>query len=164
MPRITRILCPVDFSPGSERAAVYAVELAEKLGASVMLLHAWELPVYAVPDGALAFGTEVMMRVETVMTKEAEALAARLRKRGVDLQTRVVQGVPAIEIIRRTSELGAELVVMGTHGRTGLSHLLMGSVAERVVRTSEVPVLTVPPDRSKGAEKRTPRAERKSAS
>ena len=86
------------------------------------------------------------------MKKQAETLAARLRRPSVDVQSRVVQGAPALEITRLSAELGADLVVMGTHGRTGLSHLLVGSVAERVVRTSLVPVLTIPPDRSKGVE------------
>jgi nucleotide-binding universal stress UspA family protein len=151
MSRIARILVPTDFSPGSERAATYAVELAETLGASVLLLHTWELPVYAVPDGAVSFGADVMSRVEVAVTKEAEALAAKLRTPRVDVQARAVQGPPAFEIVRRAPELGVDLIVMGTHGRTGLAHVLLGSVAERVVRTSTIPVLTVPPDRSKPA-------------
>lgn len=148
MSKIERILCAVDFSPTSDLASDYAVDLAERLGVPVTFFHAWEIPVYAVPDGALAFGMDVMMRVEEAMQKQLDVLVAKYSARKVAVDGRVVQGPPAFEIVRRIPELHADLVVMGTHGRTGLSHLLIGSVAERVVRTSPVPVLTVP--RAKG--------------
>jgi nucleotide-binding universal stress UspA family protein len=143
-----RILCPVDFSPCSERAARYAMDLAAQLRAEVTLLHAWELPAIAVPEGALVFGADVMMRVDASLTEQLDAFAAKLRRPDVSLATRVVQGMPSFEIAKVAAETKASLIVMGTHGRTGLSHLLIGSVAERVVRTSHIPVLTVPPDRS----------------
>lgn len=144
MPKISRILCPVDFSPCSDLAADYAIELASQLGAAVYFLHAWEVPVYAVPDGALAFNVDVMMRIDEAMKSKLDALLARYADRKVELHGRVLQGMPALEIVRRVDELHIDLVVMGTHGRTGLSHLFLGSVAERVVRTAHVPVLTVP--------------------
>lgn len=144
MSRITKILCPVDFSPPSDHAADYAVELAQQLGASVTFLHAWEIPVYAVPEGALTFGVDVMTRVEEAMQSQLAALVKRYVGRGVELFQRVHQGLPALEVVRLVDQAKIDLVVMGTHGRTGLSHVLLGSVAEKVVRTSPVPVLTVP--------------------
>lgn len=144
MAKIERILCAVDFSPTSDLAADYAIDLAERLGASVYFFHAWEIPVYAVPDGALAFGVEVMMQVEESMQKKLEVLVARYAGRNVKTESHVAQGAPAFEICRRAVDAKADLVVVGTHGRTGLAHVVIGSVAERVVRTSPVPVLTVP--------------------
>ena len=147
MPAIHRILCPVDFSPTSERAAGYAMRLARQLGASVHFVHAWTLPAYALPDGAVVFGAEVGEQIRGELGKQMEALLARVRDRDVAVEGHVVEGTAAREIVRATASLGADLVVMGTHGRTGLPHVVLGSVAERVVRTSAVPVLTVPPAR-----------------
>jgi nucleotide-binding universal stress UspA family protein len=152
MPPPSHILCPVDFSSCSEHAAHYAIDFAANTGASVTLLHAWEVPIYAVPDGAIAFDNEVLTRVESSMQTQLEDFARRIRRADVHLSTRVEQGAPATVIPRVAGELGVDLVIVGTHGRTGLSHLLMGSVAERVVRTSHVPVLTVPLDRPSAQE------------
>lgn len=146
--KLDRILCAVDFSPTSDLAAEYAVELAERVGASVYFFHAWEIPVYAVPDGALAFGVDVMMRVDESMQKQLESLMAKFAGRAVKLEGHVAQGAPAFEVCRRAVEAHADLVVVGTHGRTGLAHVVLGSVAERVIRSSPVPVLTVPMKKS----------------
>lgn len=127
------------------------MDLARRLEVPVHFLHAWEIPVYAVPDGALTFNVDVMMRVEDALKGQLDALVAKYRGRGVEPSGRVREGLPAIEVVRAVEELSADLVVMGTHGRTGLSHLVLGSVAERVVRTCPVPVLTVP--RPKDAKK-----------
>jgi nucleotide-binding universal stress UspA family protein len=70
--------------------------------------------------------------------------AERLRAAGIACQTRLLEGGPALEIVRRAQETGADLIVVGTHGRTGIAHAVLGSVAERVVRHSTCPVLTVP--------------------
>ncbi|HEY8426782.1 MAG TPA: universal stress protein [Sandaracinaceae bacterium] len=142
MPEIRRVLCPVDFSPHSENAVRFAVELAEKLGAEVHLLHVYQLPVYALPDGAMMAGPEFTTKVTAELQKALSALAQSFEP--AKLPTHLVEGVPYREVVRMTEELGADLVVMGTHGRTGLKHLLLGSVAERVVRSSSVPVITVP--------------------
>jgi nucleotide-binding universal stress UspA family protein len=144
MPEIRRILCPVDFSEPSERALDFAVELAPKFGAELHLVHVYQLPVYALPDGAVMVGPEFTAQVTTELGKALEALAAPRRSAIESLQTHLVEGVPYREIHRMAEELGADLIAMGTHGRTGIRHLLLGSVAERVVRTAKVPVLTVP--------------------
>lgn len=148
MPQIHRIVCPIDFSSTSERAADYAVRLARQLGAAVHFVHAWETPAYALPDGAVLFGPEVVARITTELQKQMDACIARHAQIDVAVKGHLVQGTPAREIVRMSGELGAELIVMGTHGRTGIAHLVLGSVAERVVRTSVVPVLTIPPDRT----------------
>lgn len=144
MPEIRRILCPVDFSEPSEVAFDYAVELAGKFGADVQLVHVYQLPVYALPDGAMMAGPEFTTKVTTELTKAIEALAAKKAESGVKVETHLIEGIPYREVTRLSEELEADLVVMGTHGRTGIRHLLLGSVAERVVRSSKVPVITIP--------------------
>jgi nucleotide-binding universal stress UspA family protein len=86
---------------------------------------------------------DVMRRTEDDAVSKIEALAARHRPGDVRISTRVAEGRAKVEILRMIDEMHADLVVMGTHGRSGLSHVLLGSVAERVVRTSPVPVMTV---------------------
>jgi nucleotide-binding universal stress UspA family protein len=142
MPDIRLILCPVDFSPSSDKALDFALDLARPLGARVELVHVYQLPVYALPDGAVLAGPELVIRLSTELQKSLDALAAR--REDTKLGTHLVEGVPFREVTRLAEKLGADLIVMGTHGRTGLKHMLLGSVAERVVRASNVPVITVP--------------------
>jgi nucleotide-binding universal stress UspA family protein len=143
MPDIRRILCPVDFSPSSERALDFAVDLAKALGAELDLLHVYQLPVYALPDGAMMAGPEFTTRVTTESQRALTELCES-RASGVTTKTHLIEGIPYREIVRMGEDLGAGLIVVGTHGRTGLRHLLLGSVAERVVRSAKVPVITVP--------------------
>lgn len=139
---IDRVLCPVDFSPGSERALEFAVDLADRLGAKIHVLHVYQLPVYALPDGALVPGPDFASRLmDDVHTALGEMSA---RHPEAELITSMVEGVPHQQILQACRNDRIDLVVMGTHGRTGLEHFLVGSVAERVVRTSRVPVVTVP--------------------
>lgn len=142
MPEIRRILCPIDFSEPSETALDYAVDLASKFEADVEVVHVYQLPVYALPDGAMMAGPEFTTKVTAELQKALDELASK--KDGAKLSTHLVEGIPYKEIVRMAGELDADLVVMGTHGRTGIKHLLLGSVAERVVRSSERPVITVP--------------------
>lgn len=153
MPAIHRIVCPVDFSDTSERAARYAVALARQLGAGVHFVHAWQMPVYAFPDGAVILGPDVVAQITGELQRSLDAQVARHRESDVAVEGHLAQGIADREIVRIAQELGAELIVMSTHGRTGLSHLLLGSVAERVVRTSPIPVLTVPPEREARAKR-----------
>ncbi len=149
MSPIRKILCPVDFSPSSDRAAVYAVGLARSLGASVVLQHVWEIPpVYPLPEGAMVFNADVVGILEKESVKRMEACVGQHAGAGVSVEGKVVEGFAAEQIVKAASELAADLVVMGTHGRRGFAHALLGSVAERVVRTSPVPVLVVPPARA----------------
>lgn len=137
-----KILCPVDFSQPSERAAAYAVDLAKATGGSVELLHVFQLPLVAAPE------TFSFPELVQTMSREADEGVAEMLKRhqgkGVTVTSVTTQGIPAAEIVRMAKEQNVDLVVIGTHGRTGLAHLLLGSVAERVMRTSPVPVLAVP--------------------
>jgi nucleotide-binding universal stress UspA family protein len=140
---IRTILCPVDFSPGSSAATEYAIDLAETLGARVCLLHAYPLPMLAAPDGGLMVTPEVVAQMSEEAERAIGELAGRYEGRGVAIETRVGDGAPHAEILRVAGQVGADLIVMGTHGRSGLAHLLLGSVAEKVLRASTIPVLTV---------------------
>jgi nucleotide-binding universal stress UspA family protein len=147
MIEIRTILCPVDFSPGASAATEYAVSLAEKLGARVHLLHVYPLPMLAAPDGGLMVTPEMVTRMSTESERAISEVAARYEGRGVEIETHVRDGAPYSEILRRAEQVGADLIVMGTHGRSGIAHLLLGSVAEKVVRSSLIPVLTVRSER-----------------
>ena len=144
MLRVHRILCPVDFSLHSEAAATFAAALARKFGAELHVVHAWQMPVYAFPDGGVILGPDVVAQVTDDLQKNLDALAARHATDGLVVKKHLLQGIPDREIVRVADEVGADWIVIGTHGRTGLSHLLLGSVAERVVRTAKVPVWTIP--------------------
>jgi nucleotide-binding universal stress UspA family protein len=139
-----RILYPTDFSPDNQVVAVTAAELAKTYGAELTVMHVVHVPGIVLPDGAIFASADVM---DDVMGKVQEALGeAREELVGMgvsEVATRTEQGVPFVEIIRVAREGGFDLVVMGTHGRTGLKHALIGSVAEKVVRKCPCAVLTV---------------------
>lgn len=141
---IRTILCPVDFSAPSEEAVRYAVSFAERVGAeTVHLLHVLQRPSYPIPDIGLFPEEGVEGTLRTHLSRELEAMAHRFSTHGVDVVTHLVDGLPHRAIVEHAKKLDAQLVVMGTHGRSGLTHLFLGSVAEKVVRESGVPVCTV---------------------
>src|SRR5262249_25722324 len=142
------ILVPHDFSSSANHAAAIARDEAKLHGAQLLLLHVVDLPgqirseTMIVPDEN---GVPINIG-EYAIRKAEEHLAdiqARLAKDGVTSKTFVRMGKPEDEIVKFSIENNVDLIAMGTHGRTGLEHLLVGSVAERVVRTSKVPVLTI---------------------
>ena len=143
MLEVKRILVPIDFSDDAEHALRLAIGLLKHDDAIVLLLHVVEEQSYA-SDLALTSPPEP---VEKQIAQRAEvavrALAERLVPAGVRTATRVVIGRPAGEIVRVAGDEKADLIVMGTLGLTGLQHLLVGSVTEKVVRTAPCPVLTV---------------------
>jgi nucleotide-binding universal stress UspA family protein len=139
--KIQKVLVPVDFSECSEHALDYAVELADKLGASVHVLSVIGIPSYGVPE--LGVGITATMMDNMIADNQA-ALDALARPRKLDSKNMIIRAGDARDVILQTAEeLGADLIVMGTHGRRGISRALLGSVAEMVVRTAPVPVLTV---------------------
>ena len=136
----TNILVPIDFSANAEQALDYAIELARKLGAKVHLVNAIGLPLVGSPELGLPYTVEMLDNLNVENKKALEALAARRDTVGQVL----VRHGDARDVIREAAEeLRADLIVMGTHGRRGLSRALLGSVAENVLRTSPVPVLTI---------------------
>jgi nucleotide-binding universal stress UspA family protein len=134
--QIQTILFPTDFSPASEAALDYAISLARDANAKLLLLHIAEpLPVYGdVPY----YGVPEPDKAELERRLHAVSVDTRLR-----VERRLVAGYPAEQILAEAAKDAVDMIVMGTHGRTGLTRLLMGSVAERVVRGATCPVLAV---------------------
>jgi nucleotide-binding universal stress UspA family protein len=143
---LNRILVPVDFSAHSERAVRYATTLANRFGARVSLLHVVEDPFVTGAWQAEAFVPNIPELLNELI-KAARAHLGDMKKNlaahGFVVDTDVITGQPARAIVDHASTGGFDLIVMGTHGRTGLSHALMGSVAERVVQKAPCAVLTV---------------------
>jgi nucleotide-binding universal stress UspA family protein len=137
------ILCPVDFSKPSERALATALDLAAQLKAAVRVLHVYQLPATVLPDVAADGLSDLTSVMESRLQEKLDALVKGIAQPGVEISAGLAEGVPYVEIVRGAKALHADLIVIGTHGRTGLAHMMLGSVAERVVRTSDVPVLTV---------------------
>jgi nucleotide-binding universal stress UspA family protein len=145
------ILVPTDFGESSAAALEVAVDLSNKYGATLTLLHTYESPVYAYPAMGYA-PADVLMPIEEHAQKECDAAVKALRVRVPDAKGILRFGAPAPEIQKAIEETHADLVVMGTHGRRGLGHVLLGSVAEKTVRLSPVPVLTVRGSKTSSAE------------
>jgi len=137
-----RILVPTDGSDEGERAVAHALDLASVHGAAVHALYVVDTASYAgMPMESSWEGVGDLLRNDAKKAvAEVESLAADT---DLDVATAVAEGSPSKEIIRYAEEDGCDLIVMGTHGRGGIDRLLLGSVAEKVVRGSSVPVLTV---------------------
>lgn len=142
--RIQNILCPVDFSDPSREALHFAADLASQFGATLTLLNVYQMPGYALPEGVVVAGPQVLTEMVDSIERELERWRSAATSRGVkDVRVATAMGTPHTEINRAARQGQHDLVVIGTHGRTGLKHVLLGSVAERVVRTAPCPVLTV---------------------
>ena len=142
-PRFTTILAATDFSAASEQAVSYAASLALEFGATLHLLHVVPDPILAAAwSEAYAYDLDKLgERLRRDAERHLAEQAARIE--GIVVTHDAVIGRPAGMIAALAGERGVDLIVMGTHGRSGVSHLFMGSVAERVVRSAPCPVLTV---------------------
>jgi nucleotide-binding universal stress UspA family protein len=138
-----RFLVPIDFSDYASHALDYAISLASKLGARLTLLHV----IQSLPMGGADMGVTLpytyIQDMEAEITSSLQNYLERVTAAGLEGEIAVVHGVPFNEIIAAAKTQQVDLIVMGTHGRTGLQHVLLGSVAEKVVRTAPCPVLTV---------------------
>lgn len=145
MSLIKRMLVPTDFSPASEIAFAYAVDMATRQGCTVHLLNVIDDASFATayPDGFYVELPGLRTQLVDEATGRLDAMAARCRAAGVSATTEVSVGRPARVIAETATVRGTDLIVMGTHGRSGFAHLVLGSVAERVVRVAPCPVLTV---------------------
>lgn len=138
------ILVPIDFSRDAEQALGYAIGLAQQFQARLTLLHA----IY-VPEAAEVNLAAYLEKVESEAEREIAACRKRAEDAGVAVDTLIVRGVPSHTIVEKARDRQADLIAMGTHGRTGLQHLLIGSVAERVVRLAPCPVMVIPREAKK---------------
>lgn len=144
MPSIPKtILVPIDFSPSSEQALDYAVDLAAKLDATVHVLNVVPIPALGVPELGAALTSNVIDQIihdnQAALERTCAARASKAKLGAPLLRTGDARDI----ILHVAEELRADLVIMATHGRRGVARALLGSVAEMVVRTSPVPVLTV---------------------
>ena len=148
-PRIDRILVPLDFSPQSQEALDYACFIAARFGASVDVLHVWEPPANLEPWLPGDVDRVLQQERDRIDRDLARAIEPH-RLEALRVRAKLVADTPVRGILHETEGGGYDLVVMGTHGRTGLPRALLGSVAEQVVRRAHTPVLTVgPASRSK---------------
>ncbi|MBI5548715.1 MAG: universal stress protein [Deltaproteobacteria bacterium] len=143
-----KILCPVDFSSTSRRALNAAAELAQMHGAELHLLHVYQAPGVSFPEATIYAGDDVLQQlVDMVVKSLSEWKVEAERKGALNVVTHTAMGVPFAEILRFAERHEVDLIVMGTHGRTALMRVLIGSVAEKVVRHAPCPVLTVRPEK-----------------
>lgn len=139
--KLNRILVPTDFSDCAKQAVTYASELAKRFGAELHLLHVVQPPF--ITDAYAASLPEDALHPEEFARKDLEAAEVPDAERISHVQRRLQSGVPFVEIVRYARQNDIDLIVIGTHGRTGLMHMLMGSVAEKVVRKASCAVLAV---------------------
>jgi nucleotide-binding universal stress UspA family protein len=128
---IERILIPVDFSETAAAAAEYGCDLAARLGARVTLLHVFSPGIVATPDAVFAPTPDELRALAHAARAHLLSMAEKLEREGIAIDCLAVEGMPG------------DAIVMGTHGRRGVSHLLLGSVAEQLMRHAPCPVLTV---------------------
>jgi len=142
MANFQRILVPVDFSGPSRAALETAIEIAKRWpGSSVTVLHVYGVPVYAYVEGTV-LPPQILSEIAGAAQDAVAKLCSEYKDSGVTLKPVSELGTP-MDIVRRAGEEKFDLIVMGTHGRTGLPHIVLGSVAEKVVRNAPCPVLTV---------------------
>ena len=135
------ILVATDFSETSDAAVAYAVALAERLGAKLYLINTIGVPAYGIPELGVAVTASM---IDTIVRGNQDALDKLVKQYApLKIETVLRTGDPRDLIVHTAVEIGAELIVMGTHGRHGVSRALLGSVAEGVVRHAHCPVLTI---------------------
>jgi nucleotide-binding universal stress UspA family protein len=142
--QIRNILVPTDFSEPSNRAADAAVEFVLLTGGEIDLLYVEGIATYGISAdlSGSAVAVQFLEEHEEAMRERLDVELERIRKRGVVCHSLFVKGAPADRIIETAAKRHSDLIIMGTHGRAGLSHLFIGSVAERVIRSAPCPVLT----------------------
>ena len=137
------ILVPVDFSEHADSVIEWAAHLAEEHGSRLLLLHAYHLPVeFQQVEGAY-LPADFWNSVKDESKKQLAVYGEQLRARGLEVEELTREGYPATVIEEAAEQLEADLIVIGSRGRSGLKHLLLGSIAERVVQKAPCPVLTV---------------------
>ena len=145
-----KLLVPTDYSEPSRRALELALSLSDK--ALVTVVHVWDRPVYVTDQTTVGYQDGSRRSLSDLIRENAEKemsefLAAVVVPPGKTLEHRLISGDPVGSIVEEASQPGYDVLVIGTHGRTGMTKLLLGSVTEKLIRLSPIPVLTVPPAR-----------------
>lgn len=144
--QISQILVPTDFSENARHAVSYAVELAKQCSAKLHLLHTPVVPTYLLMDLSYSPGPEAVTRILNEAQDALDEQGEVVRAAGVEHFTAIREGT-VHEVIRDyAKEHGVDLVIVGTHGRTGVSKLMYGSVTERVIKTVHTPIIVIPPE------------------
>ncbi len=138
-----RIMTAVDFSETALTAARQAEELARQTGAELQVIHVLHEPAFVMAYGSGYPSPAIAEQYQSEMLTKLHGVAESLSHHGVKVSSKLVHGTPHDAIVSTADTDQIDLIVMGTHGRTGLGHMLLGSVAERVVRLSKVPVMTI---------------------
>ena len=144
---ISHVLVPTDFSPYAEQALDYAIRLARTLKARLTVLHVIQPVLLAGVDMGVALPETYLREVEDAVQSSMAETLARVTATGLPGARVVLYGVPFQEIVEVAKARQVDLIAMGTHGHTGLMHVLLGSVAEKVVRLAPCSVLVVPATR-----------------
>jgi universal stress protein A len=142
--QIKTILVPTDFSKSADQALERALQLAELTQAEIHFVNAYELPTaVGTLDVPLALPQEFFDQIRDASQRQLDQRVKKATAGGIKAQAHLTCDTPARAILDAAAKVNADLIVMGTHGRTGMKHVLLGSVAERVVRLATCPVMTV---------------------
>ena len=136
------ILVPVDFSPCGDEALQYALKLAKKLDARLCLVHAYLMPITSW-EGGWAFPQDVISQLEAASRAELDKVLKKVQAEMPNVEAMFYNGDPRDSILKAAEDSGAGMIVMGTHGRRGITRALLGSVAEAVLRRADCVVVTV---------------------
>ena len=137
------ILVPTDFSPHSEKALELAEKLAKLMGAKIHLLHCYQINVGGISPYGVTIPDEYNREIREAATEKVEELERKVAAEGIEVEAHITPRYPSEAVTDLAKEIGADLIVMGTRGTTGLKHIFLGSVAERTLRIAPCPVLTV---------------------
>lgn len=143
MIEIKTILVPVDFSDHSTKALHTAIDLAKTMGASIHLTHVLHFPVQVAAPGQIEIPQDLWSQIRDSAARKLDKTSKTVSSEGVTVETHLTEGANAHAIVELAEKLGADLIVMGTRGLSGLKHVMLGSVAERTVRMAHCPVMTV---------------------
>lgn len=153
------LLVPVDFTVASENALDFALDLARRIGARVTVMHAYQIPSYTlVPDGAFLPSAALAASISDAAQRHLDALVERRTTPDLAIDAHLRAGAPADAIMEAVEQRHADLVVMGTHGGNVLERAFLGSVASKVMRRINVPVVTVRGSRAESGSAATDRA------
>lgn len=158
MLEIRRVLCPIDFSDHSRHALGHAVAFSGRYGIPLTVVHIYSTAPVVLPPPTALMGAPATVPEGSASAETRQDLIDEVRRfceplaAGESPEVVVLEGTPAKEIVRLADQVQTNLLVMGTHGRTGFERLFLGSVTEKVVRTTRTPVLTVPPKAAHSAE------------
>jgi len=144
---IKKILVPTDFSANADKGIDYACTMAKTFGAAVIVLHVSAPPFYQAGYGISPETiTEMQQNIEQAIEEQLEKVRERLSGSAAEVTVRTTEGIAAVEIVETAKREGVDLIIMATHGHTGVKHFFLGSTTEKVVRTAACPVLTVRSD------------------